>query len=134
MSDEPASARSGPQRLAAVAFVCYLVVLTTATHWPKLDLGETPPSSDKALHLIAYGVWGLLAPLSGLFGPVRKPVTYAWVFAAGAIFAAVDEATQAIPGLRRHASLGDYIADILGLLLALGAYAIWGGFLRLRGR
>ena len=40
-------------------FVMYALVLTTATHWPRLDLGPSGPN-DKLIHLFAFGLMPLL--------------------------------------------------------------------------
>ena len=42
------------------AFVVYGVVLTVATHWPRLELGPEVPASDKVLHLVAFAVLTVL--------------------------------------------------------------------------
>ena len=111
------------------AFAVYVIALVVGTHWPSLDLGEAPEGSDKWLHLVAYAGWAVLGAASGLFGAWWGWPTLARVVAAGAIFAAVDEATQGLPGINRHPGLGDWIADVLGL--AIGAAAMgWLG----RGR
>ncbi|MFG0275836.1 MAG: VanZ family protein [Phycisphaerales bacterium] len=104
-----------------LAFGAYVLVLLTATHWPTVDLGPAPPNTDKVLHIGAYAVWGALALASGLFGRWSAPSTLVRVGLAGTVFAAIDEATQSLPGVNRHASLSDWIADILGLALALAA-------------
>lgn len=113
-----------PRWAPGAAFSAYALMLLTATHWPTVDLGEAPPNTDKVLHIAAYWVWGVLALASGLFGRWSSPGAMLRVAVAGAFFAAVDEATQSIPGVNRHASLADWIADILGLATALAC--CWG--------
>lgn len=110
----------------ASAFLVYAVALVVGTHWPSLDLGESPAGSDKWLHLAAYAGWAMLGIASGLFGPWWATRTFARVVVIGAAVAALDEATQGLPGINRHPSLGDWAADLLGLLSG-GAVAWWFG-------
>jgi VanZ family protein len=124
-----------PRWAPGAAFGAYVLVLLTATHWPTVDLGEAPPNTDKVLHIAAYGVWGVLALASGLFGHWAAPGTLLRVGLVGAAFAAVDEATQSLPGVNRHSSLTDWIADLFGLGLALGcSWVVWRWLRRRRGR
>lgn len=95
-----------------MAFVLYALTLTVATHWPALDLGtESYSAPDKVLHMIALG--GLVVLLQR-----TRWLTATWqAVLVGLVWAAVDELTQAIPILGRHASAGDMLAGQLGILL-----------------
>jgi VanZ family protein len=103
-------------------FVLYALVLFVATHWPNLriesDVIERP---DLLIHLGAFGLWALLLQLTGLLGPPRSPRTALKTFGVGALYAAVDESSQAIPILGRTAVWDDYVANVVGV--ALGAAA-----------
>jgi len=110
----------------AAVFLVYAVALVVGTHWPSLDLGEAPQGSDKWLHLGAYAGWAALGAVSGLFGSWWATRTVVRVVVVGAVIAALDEGTQGLPGINRHPDLGDWAADLLGLL-AGGAGVWWAG-------
>lgn len=107
-----------------LALPAYALALLAATHWPRVTLGDAPEGTDKVLHVVAYALWGGVAVWSGALGPAGAARTRWRVLVGGAAFGAIDEATQALPGLGRHASVLDFGADVLGLALALGA--AWG--------
>lgn len=109
-----------PRRLplARAAFLAYALVLLVATHWPRLRIEGPVERPDLWLHMLAFGFWTALLALSGLAGPrwsVRGVVASVGV---GLAYAALDEASQAIPALGRTAALDDYLADAAGILLA----------------
>lgn len=111
----------------------YSITLLLATHWPKVDLGGAPEGTDKAIHFVAYGLWSVLALGSGVFGHWRSAAARWRTLAAGAVFGALDEATQAIPALNRHTSLWDFLADVLGLAIGVGAAWALAAWWRRRG-
>ena len=80
---------------------------------------------DKALHAGAYGVFGLfcLRATHGGIRPLRRAPTVAAV-ALAVGYAAFDEWHQSwVPG--RISSLGDWIADLVGVAIACLAAMIW---------
>ena len=87
-----------------------------ATHWPALELGAGMPG-DTLLHAITF------AALTLLLWRARVVPGLGWLVAAMLAWAAIDELTQSIPWLRRHASLPDYIADAIGITIAAMAIA-----------
>jgi hypothetical protein len=111
-----------------VVFVAYALLLTTATHWPALDIGRVAgggfESPDKIVHALAFA--GLLV----LFWRTRW-VSRAWL--AGVIvlaWAMLDELTQALPLLNRTFSMQDLMASQMGVVVILawiGALAPVGG-------
>lgn len=109
-------------RLLLPAFILYALVLFTATHWPNLriksDVIERP---DLLIHLGAFGLWAFLLHLTSLLGPPRSPKTALRTFIAGAVYAAFDEATQALPFLGRTAVWDDYFANLVGVTLGVAA-------------
>ncbi len=99
-----------------VVFVLYAIVLTTATHWPALELGTAQqPAPDKLLHLVAFAA---LALLLGKTAWLARPWQAAVVAMA---WAAVDELSQILPGLHRTFSWADMVAGQLGVVL-VGAW------------
>ena len=80
---------------------------------------ETPELlSDKILHFLAYGLFGLVN-LRAFHGGFRKPVLWATVAALAltAGFGAVDEWRQAGVSFR-DASWADWVADLAGGVVA----------------
>lgn len=75
------------------------------------------PVSSTALHIIGYLGLGLIlsATLTAFEVPRLRRIVTAVVILA--IYAAVDEATQ--PFFNRHASLQDWLADMLGSAVAI---------------
>jgi VanZ family protein len=102
----------------------YAIALVVATHLPRLDVSfdlATPVPPDKFLHFAAYGMLGFLAGLVavGTRFNWRRWFPYAW--AAIALFALLDEATQ--PFFGRAAEPLDWVADVVGGAVGLGAAA-----------
>ncbi len=103
-----------------IALTAYVSVLLTLTHLPKPP-GIFEGQNDKTLHFMAYFTLGVLASTAS-YAQFRSRSAIVWcVLVAGAIFAALDEATQPIFG--RHADLLDYRADLIGLTCGIGVVA-----------
>lgn len=101
-----------------LAFALYALALTTATHWPRLQLPQESPASDKTIHVITFAGFTFLLWRTAWIGRV-------WMIALIALaWAAIDESTQSIPVLHRHASWTDYVANALGILLAISAIIV----------
>lgn len=124
VSAPPRPAVSLLARLLALATTAYVCVLVYATHHPRPQalIGEGPGTpSDKALHLWAYSVLGLL---SAATLAAWRPWT---IRAAGALtaglfaFGAADEITQPLFG--RYADFRDWIADCGGSVAGVLAIA-----------
>jgi hypothetical protein len=96
----------------AVAFLVSLAVLFT----PGSDVPTGPPGVDKAVHGLLFAVLAL----SGRWAGVRRPVL------AGLLvgYAAVSEVVQGLAPLDRSASVGDVLADVVGLLVGLAVWAL----------
>ncbi len=93
------------------------------THLPRIDrFGPEQlrliPHFDKLVHAGMFGGWFAMCwwILSGRSGRVSN-AAMAWLFAAGAAYGAFDEITQGYVG--RDTSLGDFVADLCGMLLAM---------------
>ena len=97
-----------------IALVVYCVAMTVGTHWPRLHLGSAEhPAPDKIIHMLAFGGLVLLLWQSRL---VALPLV-AWLIVA--IWAPIDELTQAYPGSKRTISMQDTAAGEIGALLVL---------------
>lgn len=98
-------------------FVFYALALTTATHWPALDIGRIAgggfESPDKILHMLAFA--GLLVLLWR-----TRWVPRAWQAAALVLaWTVIDEVTQALPVLKRTFSVQDLAAGQIGVVVTL---------------
>ena len=112
-----AGRRSRVLRSRRLALLLYALLLTVATHWPRLALSPEIPASDKTIHLIAFGILTILLWRSGLFGP-------RWLVAIIALaWAGIDEVSQGIPVLHRSVSWHDWIANACGVTCAMAI--IW---------
>lgn len=110
MSDPRTIAR----RRLGVVTALWLVSVTMATHWPSLRLG-TPedPSPDKVIHMLSFALLTAGAWFSGWFRTLPR----LWI--AGLAWTALDEWSQAIPWLDRVSDLEDWIANAMGVTLAV---------------
>jgi len=103
-------------------FLAYWLLMFIGTHIPRLEGVDTSvfriPHADKVMHFCMFAgwmclSWWLLRPPGGR--PSRRALAGALL--AGALYAAFDELTQSLVG--RDTSLGDFFADIAGMLAAL---------------
>ncbi|MCB9840766.1 MAG: VanZ family protein [Phycisphaeraceae bacterium] len=119
--------------LRRIALGAFVVILATATHWPKLRIVGPVPRTDLWLHLGAFGTLGVLVASAGMVGRVgsRKNSIASWGLAIA--YAALDESTQAIPGLGRTAGLDDFAANATGVTLGVLAVAGIVALARVRG-
>jgi len=80
---------------------------------------------DKLLHAGAYAVFGffcLRATHGGLARPRPAPILWALLLTAG--YGAFDEWHQSwVPG--RHPSVADWVADLVGAMIALALFLAW---------
>ncbi len=112
---------------ARLTFAAYALALVVGTHWPRLDLHDAPlQASDKVLHFVAFFFWTVFLTAAAFFGPALSRRNRLRAAAIAAIYAPLDELTQAIPGVNRAVSALDLAANLGGvavaaLLLALTA-------------
>jgi hypothetical protein len=99
-----------------VAFLAYVIAMEIATHWPRLDLGESGPS-DKTIHLVAFGI------LTALLWRAQWLVQLGAVVFIALIWSGYNEISQGMLPIGRTSAWQDFIANVLGVALA-GAW-IW---------
>lgn len=99
-------------RLWRIFFVIAFVVVTVSTHWPRLPINQPTFPVDKFLHASAFGI------LTAMLWQTRWMSSRLWCVLAVALWSAIDESTQALPGIDRSADLDDWCANILGVLIA----------------
>ncbi|NBV45652.1 MAG: hypothetical protein EBR86_08450 [Planctomycetia bacterium] len=104
----------------------YAAVLVSATHYPRPQdlLGANPPS-DKLLHFLAYAILGSLAAAAAAARGGWNGPRITLLAVALALFAAADEITQ--PFFGRAVELSDWLADLAGLAIGIGAVVLWTG-------
>lgn len=115
--------------LFRAAFFLYIPALFTATHWPNLKI-EGSGRPDLVVHLAAFGLWTSLFIASGFFGPALSWRNIRWAFLIAPLYAAADEALQAIPSLHRTAAFDDWLANLTGITLACISALVLSHFLR----
>ena len=101
----------------------WLAVVFTLTSIPNPHVPHVP-GGDKAAHVIMYGVFGAAVA----YGLGSRPLTAGRLlaaFVATAAVAALDEWHQRfVPG--RSASIGDWVADLLGAgIILLASGVLW---------
>jgi hypothetical protein len=104
----------------------YAAIVAVFTLWPKLKVPMPVPRSDLIIHLVCFGLLGLLVIAAGLFGPVFSRRNLLVAGSVAATFAAVDEGLQAIPFLNRTCAWDDMAANTMGILLAVLVMGLWG--------
>ncbi len=109
-----------------VALAIYAVTLVTLTHWPRLQLpADIIERPDLVAHVGAFGLLNCLMIAASLFGPALSGRNIALASLVCAIYAPIDELTQSLPGVNRHTSGLDVLADLVGVsLAAIAALAV----------
>ena len=100
-----------------ILFIASLVVLLCLAHIPQDEMPNIVNivHVDKLLHMIAYG--GVTVLLLLAIRPGRKLSFRFFAFALLLTLGAVDEYTQSFVG--RSSSVADWIADIVGMIVAV---------------
>ncbi|MFG0257067.1 MAG: VanZ family protein [Phycisphaerales bacterium JB043] len=109
--------RRSARPLWIIAFILYALALAGATHWPQPILVDAPPQSDKVVHFVAFFLWTTLLALTRLVTPSRESLPL--LLTIGLCYAVLDELTQGIPGINRHVSMGDLLANASGVIGAV---------------
>ncbi len=105
-------------RVLAGLFAIYWLAMFLATHMEMPEVKSAPQHTDKAVHLVMYAGFAFLL---SAWRSARKPETpklALLVFAAAAIYAALDEILQ-IPIESRTADVWDFVTDLIGASLGL---------------
>ena len=110
-------------RLGVIALALYWIALFLGTHWPAgIDVG--PQLNDKVKHFGGYfGLAILCCYVTQSPGNDRRRSArrFLGVIIVLTVYASIDELTQAFsPG--RHPDVFDALADLLGILTAVGLY------------
>jgi VanZ family protein len=107
------------RKLVFGALAAYWITLVVATHYPIEAMPVLFNSQDKALHVLAYGLFTTLLWWALQLGPWRSiPYLGIMVVFVLAVHAAMDEYTQQF-FRGRFPDILDYFADMLGVILAI---------------
>lgn len=110
------------RRLMTALLAAYWLSMFVVTHLPGPVIPEGPVGSDKLIHGAAYWLLAvLLAARRWIIGVYRGRD---WLLLLPVItaYAALDEVSQMIPAIHRHADWWDGLADVLGASLGLAMF------------
>lgn len=116
MSDAAAPPLARLRALLTALCVVAFVIAFAGTHLPGPQVG-TVGGPDKLLHALGYLCLGASLALALAARLASARVRVAWCCGVLTVYAALDELTQPLVG--RDASLGDWLADVAGLLLSV---------------
>ncbi len=105
---------------ARAALAVYLLVLATATHWPKLQIDAPIQRPDLILHFGAFCVLTVLCLFAQLGGPLKSAPNLVIGAGLSAAYATIDELTQGFPALHRHVNVSDWLANLGGVAIGVG--------------
>lgn len=108
-----------------VVFVAYWIALFGVTHLPKLPHYPGPRYNDKIVHAAAYALLAGLAVGAWRIGRGSAARSAVIWFVVLAVYAAVDELLQPLVG--RSCTLGDWLADTVGVAVAVAVWLIRAG-------
>jgi hypothetical protein len=100
-------------------FVVVVLVSLAVLFAPGSDVPSAPPGVDKLVH---GGLFAALA-LTGSWAGIRPGALVAPLVG----YAAVSEVVQGLAPLARSASVADFLADVLGILVGLLLWALLTG-------
>ena len=109
--------------LARGAFALAVLVSLAVLFSPGSEVPSAPPGVDKVVH---FSLFAALA-LTGRWAGVRRGVLATVLV----LYAAVSEVLQAVLPIQRDGTPGDWVADVLGVLLGL---LVWAAVERRRRR
>ena len=100
--------------LARGAFAVAVLVSLAVLFAPASDVPTAPPGVDKVVHVLLF----LTLALTGRWAGIRQSLLGAALVA----YAAVSELIQGLTPLDRSMSVGDWLADVVGVVAGL---ALW---------
>ena len=102
--------------LARGAFAVAVLVSLAVLFAPAGNVPDAPPGVDKVVHVAVF----LSLAVTGRWAGIRA----AGLGAALVVYAAVSEVLQAVTPLARSGSPADLLADVIGIAVGLGAWAV----------
>ncbi|WP_051515736.1 hypothetical protein [Candidatus Blastococcus massiliensis] len=101
--------------LARGVFCVAVLVSLAVLFAPASDVPSAPPGVDKLVHAGLFAALVVTGRWAGLSARAVPPLLIG--------YAAVSEVVQGLSPLDRSASVADFVADVLGVLLGLVAWA-----------
>jgi hypothetical protein len=101
--------------LARGAFAVAVLVSFAVLFTPAADVPAAPPGVDKVVH----GLLFLVLAFTGRWAGIR----WSWLGVLLVGYAAASELVQGLTPLGRSATVGDWLADVVGVLAGL---VLWG--------
>ena len=117
----PALAVHGP--LSRAVFVTAVLVSLAVLFTPGSDVPLVPPGVDKIVHAVLFALLAACGRWAGIDGRVLG-----WLLL---LYAAGSEVAQALLVPGRSGSIGDLLADVVGMVTAL---LMWEVLSRVEGR
>lgn len=107
-------------------WLCLMIAIFMQSSYGSIKLPDIDfDLADKLLHFIVFGILGILTA-RGLRKSVNKKISenyFAITIVMCILYGASDEIHQYfVPG--RHSSWGDWLADMLGIIIMVGIYKI----------
>jgi VanZ family protein len=101
--------------LARGTFAVVVLVSLAVLFTPQSDVPAAPPGVDKLVHLLLFAALAFSGRWSGAG---RRALALLLV-----VYAASSEVIQGLAPLARSASVADWLADVVGVLLGLAAWS-----------
>ena len=101
----------------AIPFLVVLVLSLVVFFSPGGAVPSGPPFSDKVVHVLIFLALGWAALYAGFRA--------GWILLGGVLYAAVSELLQAVLPIHRTGSVGDWLADVAGVLVGLVLVWVW---------
>lgn len=101
----------------AVPFYLVLAVSLVMLFSPGSTVPAGPPYSDKVTHLLIF----LVLALAARYAQWRA----GWILLGGVLYAAVTEVLQFVLPIQRSGTVGDWLADVVGVAIGLGVVWLW---------
>ncbi len=101
--------------LSRGAFAVAVLVSLAVLFAPADDVPASPPGVDKVVHLLLFAALAVTGRWAGARAGVLGVLLV--------VYAAVSEVVQGASALERSASVADWVADTVGVLAGLAAWA-----------
>ncbi len=101
--------------LSRGAFAVAVLVSLAVLFAPADDVPASPPGVDKVVHLLLFAALAVTGRWAGARAGVLGVLLV--------VYAAVSEVVQGVSALERSASVADWVADTVGVLAGLAAWA-----------